>query len=114
MKNEWPSNEWQQVMQVCKERFGEAPDTSALLFIIGLQLLGKAGTQYSKDEKVDIMHIAVCRLLEPYGYYRFVGHDEAMWPHWERVKKLPYLDEDEQEKLMKEAIVGYFKECGYL
>jgi hypothetical protein len=61
-----------------------------------------------KAEKIQLMHIAICRLLEPYGYYRFDYVDSDGWPHYDLVKPLPVLKAGEQSLLMKEAIVGYF------
>jgi len=48
-------------------------------------------------------------LLKPYGYYRELGRDADGWPHFERVKDLPPLNEKEQERLMKEALLDYFE-----
>jgi hypothetical protein len=55
-----------------------------------------------------VMHIGVCAILEPYGYYKYIGNDEEGWPHYENIKKLPLLDQQEQETLMKKAIIEYF------
>ena len=56
------------------------------------------------------MHIAICRLLEPYGYYEFDFFDEEGWPHFKSNETLPNLKAGEQTVLMKEAIVKYFKD----
>ena len=63
-----------------------------------------------KDDKINLMHIAICRLLEPFGYYRFDYQDEDGWPHYEMIEQLPSLKAGEQSLLMKEAIVQYFLE----
>jgi hypothetical protein len=55
------------------------------------------------------MHIAICRLLEPYGFYEFEFFDEDGWPHYS-VKEELTLKSGEQSVLMKEAIVSYFIE----
>lgn len=100
-------NEWWEAKKFYEEKFGEDQDVDSILFLIGIQELGKGFKKFSKDEKLDIMHIAVCTLLEPYGYYTFEGEDEEGWPHFSRNTKLPYLKGMEQEKLIKEAIVTY-------
>ena len=56
------------------------------------------------------MHVAICTLMEPYGYYSFIGRDQEGWPHWDLEKKLPSLNELEQERLIKEGIITYFEE----
>jgi hypothetical protein len=90
--------------------FGEGLDTQAILFLIGVQELGKVHQEYKKDEKLNLMHIAICRLLEPYGYYEFQFFDNDGWPHYKVKEELPALKAGEQSVLMKEAIVNYFLE----
>ena len=77
------------------------------LLILGVQELGKGPVKLSKDQKLEVMHVAICTLLEPYGYYEFEGNDSEGWPHWKRSDKLPFLKSEEQEKLLKQAIVEY-------
>ncbi len=85
-------------------------DLNAILFLIGVQELGQHAREFRKDEKVALMHIAICVLLRPYGYYRELGRDADGWPHFERVKDLPALGPEEQERLMKEAVLTYFEQ----
>ncbi len=101
--------DWKILIVELEKRFGEALELDAILFLIGLQELGLGYQKFNKDQKMDVLHVAVCTLLEPYGYYKELGRDEAGWPHWERNQKLPPLKGREQENLMKEAIVGYFR-----
>lgn len=100
---------WGKVEEMTEERFGEKLDLQSIIFIIGLQELGKDFRRYSKDEKIDIMHVAICTLLKPYGYYDYIGHDEEGWPHYERTDKLPHLKPAQQSGLVKKAIVDYFE-----
>jgi hypothetical protein len=72
--------------------------------------LGKFNREFKKDEKVNLMHIAICRLLEPYGYYEFDYFDNDGWPHYKVKEELPTLKAGEQSILMKDAIVNYFLE----
>ncbi len=99
---------WRKVEALTEKRFGEIIDIQDIIFIIGLQELGLQLPKVSKQQKVEIMHIGICTLLAPYGYYRFVGKDDDGWPHFENIKKLPALRPLEQEKLMKQAIIDYF------
>ena len=84
------------------------------LLRIGLQELGQLHRKFKKDEKLDLMHIAICRLLEPYGYYRFEGRDKDGWPQFEIVSELPELKANEQSILMRKAIILYFEEQGLI
>lgn len=101
---------WAQVVNLLSDKFsdGEPMDLDGIIYLVGLQELGRWDKSFKKDEKVQLMHIAICRLLEPYGYYRFDYVDDDGWPHYELIKPLPMLKAGEQSLLMKEAIVGYF------
>lgn len=101
---------WRELMKNLEVRFGMPVDLNGLLFLIGVQELGQPARVFKKDEKVNLMHIAISVLLTPYGYYRELGRDADGWPHFERVKELPLLNAKEQERLMKEAVLGYFEE----
>ncbi len=103
------ASDWERLQVRMKERFGEEMDFDALLFLIGLQELGKPFRKYKKDQKLEVMHIAICTLLEPFGFYEFVGRDEEGWPHWKLKENLPYLDAKQQNRLIVDAIIDYFK-----
>jgi hypothetical protein len=99
---------WRDLLKTMEGRFGMPVDLNGLIFLIGVQELGQHARVFKKDEKVNLMHIAISVLLEPYGYYKELGRDADGWPHFERVKDLPVLNAREQEHLMKEAILHYF------
>jgi hypothetical protein len=101
--------EYQNVLKKISKQFGDEIDVQGLLFIIGLQELGKGKVKLSKNEKLDVMHIAICTLLSPYGYYEFEGLDKDGWPHWKTTEKLPPLKPAQQQEIIKQAIVEYFK-----
>ncbi len=102
---------WRDLVKQLSTRFDAGtPDLNAILFLIGVQELGQGAREFKKDEKVALMHIAICVVLLPYGYYRELGRDADGWPHFERVRDLPPLVPEEQERLMKEAVLGYFAE----
>lgn len=106
--------QWQQLLGEIERLIGKKPkDLNGVLFIIGVQELGKGYKPFSKEEKQDLMHIGICRVLSPSGYYELAGSDKDGWPHWNMVKKLPHFDLLEQEKLLKMHVIEYFeKEYG--
>lgn len=108
MENEL-NKSWKEVLVKLEKQFGEELDLQAILFLIGVQEIGKGYRKFTKDEKVDVMHVAICTLLEPYGYYEYEGLDKEGWPHWKRNDKLPPLTPSQQTELMQQAIVDYFK-----
>lgn len=93
---------------------GDPLELDAIIYLVGVQELGQYHRSYKKDEKINLMHIAICRLLEPYGYYEFDYMDEEGWPHYKLKDELPPLKAGEQSVLMKEAIVNYFLERAYI
>ncbi len=100
---------WKEVVQKISAAYGEELDVQAILFLIGVQELGQGYRKFSKDQKLDVMHIAVCTLLSQYGYYEYEGLDADSWPHWRATEKLPHLKPLQQNHLMRQAIVEYFK-----
>ncbi|ADF50686.1 MAG: hypothetical protein CMP12_04135 [Zunongwangia sp.] len=107
---------WENLQQKLANQFadGEVMELDAVIYIIGVQELGQLHRRFKKDQKVDLMHIAICRLLEPYGYYEFDYFDDDGWPHYKVLEQLPNLKAGEQSVLMKEAIVQYFLEKEYI
>ena len=103
---------WEKLVDILSNQFsqGEDLDLDSINYLIGVQEYGKVHRQYKKDEKLNLMHIAICRLLEPYGFYEFEYFDEEGWPHYKIKEQLPSLKAGEQSVLMKEAIVNYFLE----
>jgi len=115
-RDELLKERWTRVQQKLSGQFadGDLLDLDAIIYLIGVQELGQIHRKFKKDQKLDLMHIAICRLLEPYGYYEFDYFDEESWPHYKILEALPTLKAGEQSVLMKEAIVNYFLEKGYI
>jgi hypothetical protein len=88
----------------------EVPDLNVVLFLIGVQELGKGYSKFSKSDKMDLVHIAICRLLSSYGYYTLKGHNQDGWPIWEMQENLPFLSKQQQEYVLRQGAVEYFEE----
>lgn len=99
---------WKKLQQELELRFGKEPDLNAVLLLIGIREFGQLKKKWSKEDKVNLMHIAVCRLLSSQGYYELKGLDKDGWPHWEAVKKLPFINVMDQEIFLTEQVVDYF------
>ena len=108
--------QWERLVDRLSQQFadGDTLELDAIIYLVGVQELGQYQKKYKKDEKVNLMHIAICRLLEPYGFYEFDFFDEDGWPHYNVKETLPNLKAGEQAVLMKEALVAYFSEKKYL
>lgn len=115
-RDEQLKESWERVVQKISDQFGggETLDLEAIIYLIGVQELGIVQKRFKKDDKINLMHIAICRLLEPYGYYEFSHTDADGWPHYNMLEPLPNLKAGEQSILMKEAIVMYFQAKDYI
>lgn len=104
--------EWLRIRHYVKKclELNALPDLQAILFMIGLQEYGNWIFQksFTKEEKQDLMHIAVCALLEADGYYKFEGRDQDGWPHYKNVKPFTIKGIKTQENLIKTKIIEYF------
>ena len=101
--------EWQALLSRIEKVVGKRPsDMNAVLFLIGVQELGQGRRNFTKEQKQDLMHIGICKVLSFSGFYELEGIDEDGWPHWKMMKKLPHFDLLEQEKLLKMHVIEYF------
>jgi len=103
--------DWKRLLKFLHSTVGKKPqDLKGVLFLIGVQEFGQGARPFSKEEKQDLMHIAICKVLSLGGYYELKGFDEQGWPHWELVTKLPSFDLLQQEELLKHFVCRYFRE----
>ncbi len=103
-------NRWKALENMLEGRFGKVPDMQAILFLIGINEYGGRipKIKFSKEQKQDLMHIAVCKLLSEDGYYQLDGFDDEGWPHFTELKKPDATDLTSQEQLLQKHILSYF------
>ena len=87
----------------------DLPDMKVMLFLIGVQELGKGPAKFSKRQKEELMHIANCRLFSELGFYELEGIDQDGWPHWTLVKTIPAYPLLEQEMILRSLMISYFE-----
>jgi hypothetical protein len=104
---------WWKLEEKLMERFDKKPDMETILFLIGIQELGNIKEKFTKEQKQDLMHIAVCSLLSVSGYYELEGVDADGWPHYRQLKALPVMDLIAQENFMKDHVLLYFDKKGF-
>jgi len=106
--------EWLRVRHIVKDAMqkSDLPDLQSILFLIGIQEYGRwnADQGFSKEEKQDLMHVAVCTLLEGEGYYEFIGRDQDGWPHWKEANGFEIEGIDKQEAFLKKKVIAYFQD----
>jgi len=105
------SEKWEQVLNILQERFGKKPDMEGILFLVGINELAPVRQQdrkFSKEQKQELMHVGVCKLLSLKGYFRFIGMDDDGWPHFDALETPEAEGLNSQELLLKECIIEYF------
>ncbi len=77
-------DQWNYLVKELTQQFseGDVLNLDGIIYLIGVQELGQGKRLFKKDEKVNLMHVAICKLLEPYGYYEFDFFDKDGWPHY--------------------------------
>ena len=110
MRNDDILIRWFALEQQLVERFGKKPDLESILFLIGIQEFGDIKKKFTKEQKQDLMHIAVCTVLSSSGYYELSHVDEDGWPHFKQLKAMPELNPFEQENFLKDHILLYFQQ----
>ena len=109
MANDDLLQRWWKLEAKLTERFGKKPDLETILFLIGIQEFGQIKEKFTKEQKQDLMHIAICRLLSQSGYYELKETDEEGWPHFIQLKPMPEMSTIEQENFLKDHILLYFE-----
>ena len=102
------NEKWSRVSKWFGAEFGMESDAQSMLFMIGVQELGKGNQKFNKTQKIELIHIGICSILQKPGFYRLSHRDEEGWPHFENVQKLPHLQGRQQEQFIKEALIEYF------
>ena len=104
---------WWKLEEKLMQRFGKKPDMEAILFLIGLQEFGNIHPKFTKEQKQDLMHVAVCKVLSQSGYYALQGNDADGWPHYEQIKELPVMVLPVQANFIKDHVLLYFAQQGF-
>ena len=98
---------WSRLLEKLESEFQQEMTLKGVLYLIGVQELNLGIKQYKREEKVNVLHVAVCKILTPFGFYKFEKIDVDGWPHYIELKAIKSLSEKEQELLMKEAVLKY-------
>ncbi len=94
------NKKWSHLQEVIAKTFDtDIPDIKVMLFLIGVQELGKGAREFSKREKEELMHIATCRLFSSLGFYEL---------------PIPNYTLMEQEMIIKSLIIDYFEDVNVI
>ena len=98
---------WEALIERLEKQFLDEVSLKGILYLIGIQELNFGLKQFNREEKINVLHVATCKLLSNYGYYKFDSIDKDGWPHYIEIKALQNLSEKDQENLIKKAILHY-------
>ena len=98
---------WGVIIKRLEKQFDDEISLKGILYLIGIQELNFGVKQFEREEKINVLHVATCKLLSKYGYYKFDSIDKDGWPHYIEIKALKDLSKDDQERLIKKAIINY-------
>ena len=103
------TTDWEHLLDTLEKTVGKRPaDLNGVLFLIGMQELGRGPKRFSKEQKQDLLHVAVCTVLVEPGYYVPAGVDKDNWPQFDLIRPLPSGDILAQEFLLKSSVLRYF------
>jgi hypothetical protein len=101
---------WEALQGRLQTQFERQITIEAVLFLVGIQTRGRGfEPKIHRDRKQDIIMDGTFTVFESIGFYRRVGMEsDGAWI-WERcVTPGPGLTVEEQESLLKVAILEYF------
>ena len=85
--------DWEALVNRLEKQFDDEMTLKGILYLIGIQELNFGIKRFSREEKLNVLHVATCKLLSSFGYYQFVSVDKDGWPHYKEVKAIKNLDE---------------------
>ena len=101
------NKEWERLIIKLNAQLKEDLTLKGILYLIGVQELNMGVKNFNREEKLNVLHVAVCKILTPFGFYKFERVDDEGWPHWVELKPLKMLSNIDQEMLMKKAVLNY-------
>ena len=116
MGQTYRKEDWDKVIDFFDRNFrtGPSPSMHEIFYLIGVQELGQGFKNFSRDDKINLMHAGLCAALETLGYCRRKKNLPGGWPDFDILRPLPAENEPEYEELIKKAIIGYLKKEGIL
>mgnify|MGYP006174930801 CR=1 FL=1 len=98
---------WEALINKLEKQFDDEVTLKGILYLIGVQELNFGVKKFDREEKINVLHVATCKLLSSYGYYKFDSIDKDGWPHYTELKALQNLSEEDQGRLIMKAIINY-------
>ena len=103
------NEEWEEFLLKASKHFKVMANYEFLLFVTGIQELGQGYKTYSKQEKMDLIALAQCKLLSMKGFMKEDGQDDEGWPKYIKLKNIEDLSPSQKENLVRKALIEYFE-----
>ena len=78
-----------------------------MIFVAGLQVVGKHQGSLSPEDKMDVMHCGMCAILETKGYFRMSSRSDDGYPVYEQLKEIN-MEKEARGELLRDAIISYY------
>lgn len=103
---------WEALSGWLEECYGREITLEAVLFLIGIQARGRGfEPDIERDRKQDVIMEGTFSAFASLGMYERVGMEQDGSWIWERVAEpVPDLPVEEQEKVLKSAVIKYFQD----
>ncbi|MCS6894558.1 MAG: hypothetical protein NZZ60_00195 [Bacteroidia bacterium] len=101
---------WDRLAVEVERRFGAEISEELLLFLVGLNRMGRFPEGEEKLVKLELIQLGTLVILERAGYMREIGVDAEGWPQWQRLRPLPSWTPGEQRAFLREGLIRYFAE----
>lgn len=100
---------WSDLTRWIEVKFEREPTIESILFLIGIQSEGHGyQPKLAKEEKQDLIMEGTYVAFETLGLYQRIGADAKGRWLWEPRIAMPALELDDQETLLRLAILTYF------
>lgn len=100
--------EWEGLLLRLSKQFKVTANHEFILFLVGINERGSGFRNYSKEEKMDLMNLGSCVLMEHMGLTRKVGADGQGWPVYEPIHG-ESLEIASSNVFFKHAMIDYFR-----
>ncbi len=78
-------------------------------FFVGMQEYGHGICCYSKDEKLALIKVGLCKVFSYVGLFEFKGYVGDGWPRWGQVQGSVMPAIEKQEELIKTGLISFFR-----
>lgn len=106
---EYKIETWLDLVAHVKEQYGLDAQMEELLFFVGMQEYGQGIRCYSKDEKLALIKVGLCKLFSYHGLFEQQGLDGQGWPIWREVEGTKMPPEETQEEMLKASLIRFFR-----